>query len=143
MAPYTRLRNSRKRRASSSPRRASSVGQDLETQRKTRNAAKRHESNLLSVIVNPKNREAAKARSCRPNSPVRATSVKSSRQQQQKLMGLRVGGSRGSASRLKASLHVHSAVAASNTPSMAAARQHVHAGPPHASGWRSFGIPGT
>lgn len=52
------------------------------------------------------------------NSPVMATSLKTSRQQQQKLTALRETGSQGSTRRLEASLHTHHAVAASSTPSM-------------------------
>lgn len=64
----------------------------------------------------------------RANSPVSTKSVKSSRQQQPKLTGLRDLGSQGSKRRLKASLHVHSAAAPSSTPSMASAELQVHAG---------------
>lgn len=68
------------------------------------------------------------------NSPVTATSLKTSRQQQQKLTALQEAGSQGRTRRVEASLHVHHAVAASNTPSMASAK-HVHTGFLYSSGW--------
>lgn len=56
------------------------------------------------------------------SSPVTATSLKTSRQQQQKLTALREAGSQGRTRRLEASLHAHQAIAASNTPSMTSAK---------------------
>lgn len=131
-APYMWLRKSRKRKARMSPGWDGSAGRDWEKQRKARKPAKHRQRQTqdllkgflprhpgLSPPVSVLHKVPGGGKRAPLNPPVTAMSLKTRRQQQQKLTALREAGSHGRTRRLEASLQAHHAVAASNTPSMA------------------------